>query len=581
MLSSVIELAPVCLAVWLVSVLYRQWTLVRGTLRDIGDVPGKGIAWIRPDSMASMVAAPWFPRPGHIGHYFGKFSVFKKYGTTCLSSVSFWSSIPVYFVSDADAFRVINNERGVFGKDVERLEGLNIYGKNIVSTTGSEWKRHRVVVRSAFNEANNSHVWAETCRIINQWFITVDSEPEQPINCLSVFMQITFLVIASAGFGARIDFNDSLDLTGAPVIDNEYTPGSAKPMYTFGSSLTTAVRGIGIRALTPLFAYPIAKYIRIPFISRMLEETTIGFGSLRTHMEDIISNARDELLSEHAEKYCEPRTDLDRNNDAGAALLKNLVRSNAKEFGSDMLTDDEIVSDTFVFLLAGHETTARVLCFMVCLLALHPEAQAKVYAEACKLWPEAPLLDAPPEYKGTLPHLEYTTAAFYESMRLFSPPIRLMRTAFSDTILKTRRFTTNTDGSLDNVKAVNTPIKAGSVIMLDIHGLHYNPIHWGGDVDKFKPERFIDTETYKWPRDAFSGFSQGQRGCIGERFAVTEAVCIVANLVRRYEILVPANLESKPKVEQEKELLECVLKLSVTPKNARVRLAKRVTKRGA
>jgi hypothetical protein len=27
-------------------------------------------------------------------------------------------------------------------------------------------------------------------------------------------------------------------------------------------------------------------------------------------------------------------------------------------------------------------------------------------------------------------------------------------------------------------------------------------IHWGEDVDKFKPERFIDTETYKWPRDA-------------------------------------------------------------------------------
>ena len=27
-------------------------------------------------------------------------------------------------------------------------------------------------------------------------------------------------------------------------------------------------------------------------------------------------------------------------------------------------------------------------------------------------------------------------------------------------------------------------------------------IHWGEDVDKFKPERFIDTDMYKWPRDA-------------------------------------------------------------------------------
>ncbi len=69
---------------------------------------------------------------------------------------------------------------------------------------------------------------------------------------------------------------------------------------------------------------------------------------------------------------------------------------------------------------------------------------------------------------------EYTTAAFHESLRLFAPSIRLMRTAFSDTVLRTRRFTTNTDGSLDNVEVVKTPIKAGSLILLDIHGLHYN-----------------------------------------------------------------------------------------------------------
>ncbi len=59
-------------------------------------------------------------------------------------------------------------------------------------------------------------------------------------------------------------------------------------------------------------------------------------------------------------------------------------------------------------------------------------------------------------------------------MRLFSPVIRLTKTAFSDTILRTRRFTTNTDGSLDNVEMVNTPIKTGSVIVLDMNGLHYN-----------------------------------------------------------------------------------------------------------
>jgi hypothetical protein len=69
---------------------------------------------------------------------------------------------------------------------------------------------------------------------------------------------------------------------------------------------------------------------------------------------------------------------------------------------------------------------------------------------------------------------EYTTAVFYESVRLFPPVVRLMKTVFTDTILKTRRFTTNTDGSLDNVEVVNTPIKARSIVVLDILGLHNN-----------------------------------------------------------------------------------------------------------
>ena len=100
------------------------------------------------------------------------FTVFRQYGSTCLSSVYFWSSTPLYFVSDADAFRFISNERRLFEKEIDavskirfvtdlqfdephcttKYEPLNAYGKNIVSTAGGEWKRHRAVAKNAFNE---------------------------------------------------------------------------------------------------------------------------------------------------------------------------------------------------------------------------------------------------------------------------------------------------------------------------------------------------------------------------------------------------------------------------------------------
>ena len=51
---------------------------------------------------------------------------------------------------------------------------------------------------------------------------------------------------------------------------------------------------------------------------------------------------------------------------------------------------------------------------------------------------------------------------------------RLAKAVLSDTFIKTRRFTMNADGTLDKVEVVDTPIKAGSAVVLDIHGMHYN-----------------------------------------------------------------------------------------------------------
>lgn len=44
------------------------------------------------------------------------------------------------------------------------------------------------------------------------------------------------------------------------------------------------------------------------------------------------------------------------------------------------------------------------------------------------------------------------------------------------------------------------------------------------EPEEFKPDRFIDTETYKYDRDAFIPFSSGARSCVGRKFAEVEMV---------------------------------------------------------
>lgn len=112
---------------------------------------------------------------------------------------------------------------------------------------------------------------------------------------------------------------------------------------------------------------------------------------------------------------------------------------------------------------------------------------------------------------------------------------------------------------------------------------------WGENAHLFKPEHFIDTDTYRWPRDGCAfphsprlhelilflvlPFSAGARGCLGTKFATAESVCILAALVRRYEVLPFEDLGKDKSFEEYKQrLLKWMAALTITPTNAFVNL---------
>src|SRR5450631_1932246 len=95
-----------------------------------------------------------------------------------------------------------------------------------------------------------------------------------------------------------------------------------------------------------------------------------------------------------------------------ANLLDALVAAQSDD--ATGFTDAEIVGNTLTMLLAGEDTTANTLAWMMHLMAEHPEVQEKMQAEADRVLSGG---ERPADYAST-EALHYIEAAAHEAMRL-------------------------------------------------------------------------------------------------------------------------------------------------------------------
>jgi hypothetical protein len=139
--------------------------------------------------------------------------------------------------------------------------------------------------------------------------------------------QIALLVIASAGFGRHVSFKD----------DSKAEPHLGHKM-AFQPAISTAIRLLLLKALTPTWVYGLSGYIYLPFITPILDKTSTSFAAVRGHMLEVISLARAWIADGKI-------TSMD------AGLLRNLVEanmSNEGELDKGYLSDEDLLSDTFV-----------------------------------------------------------------------------------------------------------------------------------------------------------------------------------------------------------------------------------------
>jgi cytochrome P450 len=117
--------------------------------------------------------------------------------------------------------------------------------------------------------------------------------------------------------------------------------------------------------------------------------------------------------------------------------------------------------------------------------------------------------------------LPYTNAVVAETIRLYPPAW----------IMGRRLLTDMTIGDWD--------VPSGSIVLGSPWILHRDPALWDR-ASSFVPERWLDADgrfdesAPGQPRGAWIPFGFGNRRCIGEQFAWTEAVLLLATLAPRW-----------------------------------------------
>jgi cytochrome P450 len=186
-------------------------------------------------------------------------------------------------------------------------------------------------------------------------------------------------------------------------------------------------------------------------------------------------------------------------------LLQMLL--DARDDDGRALDDLQIRDEAMTIFLAGHETTANALTWALYLLARNPHVMQRVQAEC-----SAVLGDRDPQ-SDDVARLSYTADVVAETLRLYPPAWTLGRIAARDTTLGA------------------WTIPRGSVIIASQLITQRDP-QWFPDPLAFRPER--RNEEPIAAKFATFPFGGGNRRCIGDTFAIMEAVLVLATLARRF-----------------------------------------------
>ncbi|KAF2661057.1 cytochrome P450 [Lophiostoma macrostomum CBS 122681] len=415
------------------------------------------------------------------------------------------------------SMQVLNRSKD-FPKKVDMLAMLNMYGPTVTASEGEENRLYRKIATPSFNETTHSLVWSEAevqaKKITAHWHDT----DGYVANIVGDSNRFALHILTKVFYGRELGWNQKEQIPPSHVLP-------------FSKAISDVFHYNDVLFLTPRTILN-----NSPF--RKHREAKLAFVEFRKYLEEI----RDATASRlHQVKPPEDE----------ASLLENFVMAGTPGLQKDVsltIPPAAVMGNLFIFILAGHETSANLMANAITLLACFPAFQSAMQISIDAVFSDDTLRDR--SYPEAFTKLldTHVGALMKETLRLYAVLPFIPKTVSSGT----QSVMVNGEQRL---------IPEGTVIMVNTSALHRSPKNWPpprghhfvGEgspfpLSSFYPERWMSNSTdvaFDPVPGAYMPFGEGFRACMGSRFARVEFCAAIANIFREYNVeLANENTES-------------------------------------
>ncbi|XP_041355987.1 cytochrome P450 2B4-like [Gigantopelta aegis] len=350
--------------------------------------------------------------------------------------------------------------------------------KGIIGSSGEVWKEQRKLTLMTLRHLGmgknllEGSIQTEATALVEELAKTKG----QPIDVNELISTSVSNILSSIVFGKRYEFDDPNFIKFLKVV--EKTLGTS-PVLTF-----------------------------FPYL-RFLPGDLFGFKRMKHDVDMVLTELVDVSIDQHLADYDENNI-----NDFISAYLKEMKLKQSQGETKTSVDRSNLRMTIWNLFIAGTETTATTIRWLLLYFLHFPEVQERCFAEirdhvGCDR--EICIKD-----KTELPYLE---ATILETLRFADiAPISGMHCVSQETMLNGYRIPTD------------------AIILPVLDSVLSDPQVWG-DPENFRPDRFLDENAHLTKPEEHIPFLFGPRNCVGESLARMELFLFVATMVQKFEFL--------------------------------------------